>query len=54
MDIALHDIDPEEVFDLAFRHDLSGYDASYLWLARKMGAELVTLDEKLGRAFHAQ
>jgi predicted nucleic acid-binding protein len=26
------------------------YDASYLWLARTLGAELVTLDDKLARA----
>lgn len=44
------DIDPVEVVALAGRFGLSGYDASYLWLARHLGAELVTLDEKLGRA----
>ena len=26
---------------------LTAYDASYLWLARHLGAELVTLDTKL-------
>jgi predicted nucleic acid-binding protein len=29
---------------------LSLYDASYLWLARALDAELVTLDERLVRA----
>ena len=47
MDIDLRDIDPEEVFDLAVRHKLTGYDASYLWLARELNAELVTLDKEL-------
>ncbi len=44
------DVDPIEVVTLAGRLGLSGYDASYLWLARHLGAELVTLDEKLGKA----
>jgi predicted nucleic acid-binding protein len=29
---------------------LTGYDASYLWLAQRLDAELVTLDRPLGRA----
>ena len=29
---------------------LSSYDASYLWLARRLGAELVTLDARLAAA----
>ena len=39
-----------EVIALAERTGLSAYDACYLWLARHLGAELVTLDEKLGKA----
>ena len=39
-----------EVIDLAERTKLSFYDASYLWLARHLGAELVTLDAKLAKA----
>lgn len=35
---------------LAEQTKLSLYDASYLWLARALGAELVTLDDKLARA----
>jgi predicted nucleic acid-binding protein len=38
---------------LAERTKLSLYDASYLWLARTLGAELVTLDENLLRADRA-
>jgi predicted nucleic acid-binding protein len=35
---------------LAERTKLSLHDASYLWLAHALGAELVTLDDKLARA----
>ncbi len=48
-----HDVDQRDVLDLAERFNLSAYDASYLWLARRLGAELVTLDEKLERAAKA-
>lgn len=34
---------------LAEQTGLSGYDASYLWLAQRTGAELVTLDRRLSR-----
>ena len=49
--IPLRDIDIEDVFDLASRHKLSAYDASYLWLALELDAELVTLDARLERAY---
>jgi predicted nucleic acid-binding protein len=35
---------------LAERCGLTAYDASYLWLAQRLNAELVTLDRPLGRA----
>ena len=35
---------------LALATGLTAYDASYLWLTRKLGAELVTLDQQLARA----
>lgn len=38
------------VADLARRHHLSAYDASYLELARRRGLPLATLDTKLRRA----
>jgi len=38
-----------DVFILAMQTGLSGYDASYLWLARSRDAELVTLDRALVR-----
>jgi predicted nucleic acid-binding protein len=43
-------IDLTEAVVLAEQFNLSAYDASYLWLARELGAELVTLDARLERA----
>ena len=43
--------DAAEILTLAESHKLSAYDASYLWLAQAMGAELVTLDRRLAAAF---
>jgi predicted nucleic acid-binding protein len=44
------DIDPQAVLSTALEERLSFYDASYLWLSRSRGAELVTLDRALARA----
>jgi predicted nucleic acid-binding protein len=44
------DVDYAAVLALADRTGLTTYDASYLWLARSIGAELVTLDVKLAQA----
>jgi predicted nucleic acid-binding protein len=43
-------IDHDGAVDLATETGLTAYDASYLWLARQLGAELVTLDQQLARA----
>ena len=43
-------IDHDDVIDLAARTGLTAYDASYLWLARQLGTDLVTLDRQLERA----
>ena len=43
-------MDRVAVLDLAERTGLTAYDASYLWLARELKAELVTLDRKLAAA----
>jgi predicted nucleic acid-binding protein len=43
-------VDHLEVIDLAAQTDLTTYDASYLWLARKTDGELVTLDKRLLKA----
>jgi len=45
-----HGVEPSDVLTLADRLRLSAYDASYLWLARALGAELVTLDGDLQKA----
>jgi predicted nucleic acid-binding protein len=38
-------VDHLDVIELATQTGLTTYDASYLWLARKTGGELVTLDK---------
>lgn len=43
-------VDHAAVLDLAEATGLTAYDASYLWLARELKAELVTLDRKLAAA----
>ncbi len=43
-------IDHDAVAALALETDLTAYDASYLWLAKQLGVELVTLDKQLARA----
>lgn len=42
-------VDHAPVLDVALKTGLTAYDASYLWLALQLGAELVTLDKALGR-----
>ena len=45
--IQWHDVDPVDVALLARVTGLSAYDASYVWLAGRLEADLVTLDKKL-------
>jgi predicted nucleic acid-binding protein len=52
--ITWSDVEYEEVADLAVRTGLTAYDASYLWLARHMHADLVTLDKTLAKAATAR
>ncbi|MGH7101773.1 MAG: type II toxin-antitoxin system VapC family toxin [Acetobacteraceae bacterium] len=40
----------ELALGLAAATGLTAYDASYLWVARRLGAELVTLDRQLEKA----
>jgi len=47
LSIETMDVDCDAVVRLADATQLSAYDASYLWLARTLGAELVTLDRRL-------
>ncbi len=49
-DISWSDVDPVEVLKLATETGLTAYDASYLWLARYLHAELVTFDAALAAA----
>jgi predicted nucleic acid-binding protein len=48
--ITTAEVDRAGVLALAEQHRLTGYDASYLWLAQHLDAELVTLDRPLIRA----
>ncbi|MEO1017672.1 MAG: type II toxin-antitoxin system VapC family toxin [Pseudomonadota bacterium] len=50
MDIELVDVDYQDVLALAEATGLTGYDASYLSLARQFDTELVTLDRQLAAA----
>jgi predicted nucleic acid-binding protein len=47
MEVAVVEVDQGESYVLAERTDLTAYDASYRWLASRMGSELVTLDRQL-------
>ena len=44
------DVDHYESIQLAQSAGLSTYDASYLWLAQRLKAELITLDKKMKEA----
>ena len=46
--IKLHAVDLVEALVVAERFELTVYDASYLWLARRLQAPLVSLDRRLG------
>ncbi len=48
--VTIHHLDAAELLRVAIESDLTAYDAAYLWLARALNAELVTLDERLERA----
>ena len=50
LQVANASIDPDGVLNLASATGLTAYDASYLWLARQLGAKLVTLDKQLANA----
>jgi predicted nucleic acid-binding protein len=53
MEVGIVDVDHGEVLGVAERSGLTAYDASYLWLARIMSSELVTLDRRLEAALAA-
>jgi predicted nucleic acid-binding protein len=43
-------VDHDGALELAAAIGLTPYEASYLWLARELGADLVTLDQRLAKA----
>lgn len=51
--IVWSDVEPGAVLDLALSTGLTAYDAAYLWLARHLDADLVTLDTDLAAAAHS-
>lgn len=53
MEIEEASVSMSEVLLLADRENLTTYDASYLWLSRELGLELVTTDIDLDAAFKA-
>lgn len=48
------DADDRHILELARRHDLTAYDASYLALAIREGCALVSLDRRLNKAATAE
>jgi predicted nucleic acid-binding protein len=48
-DLEYVEVDLDGTLRLAIETGLTAYDASYLWLARYLPAELVTLDRQLIR-----
>lgn len=46
-------VDARDAVLLAYATGTTAYDASYLWLAASLGADLVTLDDRLARAVDA-
>lgn len=53
MEIEEVEVSVPEALLLADRENLTVYDASYLWLSRKLGVKLVTLDGDLNTAAEA-
>lgn len=51
MDIGLVDLDAVHVVATALEADLTAYDAAYLHLARLLGVDLATFDERLREVF---
>ena len=52
-EIRWHHVDPVDVVLVARATGLTAYDASYLWLAGWLEADLVTLDKRLSAALEA-
>ncbi len=50
MEIKQTDVDLNAVIAFAEQERITVYDATYLWLSHRLGAEIVTLDKKLAEA----
>ncbi len=50
MALDIVEVDHRDVVALAEETGITTYDASYLWLARRLKGELITLDRKMGKA----
>jgi predicted nucleic acid-binding protein len=48
--IQIVEVDHPAVVELAEKMGLTTYDASYLWLARHLDGELITLDKRMRKA----
>ena len=51
LQVVLYDTDLSEVVRIGLRARLTAYDATYLWLARSLSADLVTLDGRMVKAW---
>lgn len=51
LDVKLFAVPPTAAGEIALRRKLTAYDASYFWLAAELGANLLTLDAALMRAW---
>jgi predicted nucleic acid-binding protein len=51
LDIEIGKVDHLEAIELALDKGITTYDASYLWLALEVRADLITLDETMHKAF---
>ena len=51
--VQMREVDAVGVVAIAEETGLIAYDASYLWLARFLGVELITLDRRLRAAAHS-
>jgi predicted nucleic acid-binding protein len=50
VDIRLRPVPFPNLLALALETGLTAYDASYLWVAKSLGCELLTFDQRLARA----
>jgi len=51
LNVKLYVVPPPEAVTMARARKLTVYDAAYLWLTAELGADLITLDEALARAW---